>query len=104
MRSQSWYDGWCTQAQVIGLSFFGILLGTSSVLGETHEIAMTAIEKEVVIDGAETAYKAWTSNTQVRGPVVRVTEGDTIKITLTNPTAAMPIHMPSTFMQQRSIS
>ena len=48
---------------------------------------MTAIEKEVVIDGVETAYKAWTFNTQFRGPVVRVTEGDTIKITLTNPSS-----------------
>jgi nitrite reductase (NO-forming) len=85
MHLQSWFDGWCTQVQVIGLSFFGILLATSSVSAETHDIAMTAIETEVVIDGAEVIHKAWRFNAQFRGPVVRVTEGDTIKFTVINP-------------------
>jgi nitrite reductase (NO-forming) len=91
MRSQSWFDGWCIHAQVIGLSF-GILLATSSVLAETHDIAMTAIEKEVVIDGEATTYKAWTFNAQLRGSVVRVTEGDSIKFTLTNPSSNTSPH------------
>lgn len=91
MRSQSWFDSWCVHAQVIGLSF-GILLATSSVLAKTHDIAMTAIEKEVIIDGEGTTYKAWSFNAQFRGPVVRVTEGDTVKFTLTNPSSNTSPH------------
>lgn len=91
MRSQSWVDGWCIHAQVIGLSF-GILLATSSVLAKAHDIALTVIEKEVVIDGERTTYKAWAFNAQLPGPVVRVTEGDTIKFTLTNPSSNTSPH------------
>ncbi|MGE3152449.1 MAG: multicopper oxidase domain-containing protein [Nitrospiraceae bacterium] len=65
-----------------------LLMGTGSVLpasAKTHEINMVAVETEIVIDGDGDKYAAWTFNGQVPGPVVRVTEGDTIKFTLTNP-------------------
>jgi len=55
------------------------------VLAKTHTVDMTAVEKDVVIDGAGTTYAAWTFNGQFPGPIVRVTEGDTIKFKLTNP-------------------
>jgi len=46
---------------------------------------MTAVETDVVIDGTGEKYAAWTFDGTVPGPVVRVTEGDTINFTLTNP-------------------
>lgn len=54
-------------------------------LAKTHTVEMTAVEKDVVIDGEGTTYAAWTFNGQVPGPVVRVTEGDMVKFKLTNP-------------------
>jgi nitrite reductase (NO-forming) len=51
---------------------------------KTVNVEFTAIETEVVIDGEGHKYKAWTFNGQFPGPVVRVTEGDTIHFTLTN--------------------
>jgi nitrite reductase (NO-forming) len=51
---------------------------------KTVNIEMTAVETDVVIDGEGTTYKAWTFNGQFPGPVVRVTEGDTVHFTLHN--------------------
>ena len=62
-----------------------LVVGTQTSWAETHEVAMTAVETDVVIDGGGERYKAWTFNGQFPGPVVRVTEGDTVKFTLTNP-------------------
>ena len=66
------------------------LIGTAAmtgapVLAKTHTVEMTAVEKDVVVDGEGTTYAAWTFNGQFPGPVVRVTEGDTVKFKLTNP-------------------
>src|SRR6476469_8773292 len=52
---------------------------------KTHEVSMTAVETEIVIDGSGEKYAAWTFDGQMPGTVVRVVEGDTIKFTLTNP-------------------
>ncbi|MBM4125432.1 MAG: nitrite reductase [Nitrospira sp.] len=60
-------------------------VGIPQASAKTHEVEMTAMETEVVIEGNGTTYKAWTFNGQFPGPVVRVTEGDTIKFTLHNP-------------------
>lgn len=54
-------------------------------LAKTHTVEMTAVEKDVVIDGEGRTYAAWTFNGQFPGPVVRVTEGDTVQFKLTNP-------------------
>ena len=83
MHRQRRFDG--LKTRLLGASVLGILLATSSVMAKTHEVAMTAVEKEVVIDGEGTTYKAWTFNGQMPGPVIRVTEGDTIKFSLANP-------------------
>ena len=56
-----------------------------SAFAKTHEVSMTAVETDIVIDGSGEKYAAWTFNGTVPGPVVRVTEGDTVKFTLTNP-------------------
>ncbi len=52
------------------------------VSGKVHEVTFTAMETEIVVDGNGTKYKAWTFNGQMPGPVVRVTEGDTVNFTL----------------------
>jgi nitrite reductase (NO-forming) len=85
MYPQPRFDSWSLKTRFLGLSLLGIFLATSSVMAKMHDVAMTALEKEVVIDGEGTTYKAWTFNGQFPGPVVRVTEGDTINFTLTNP-------------------
>ncbi len=63
----------------------GMLLIGQPVLAKTHTVEMTAVEKDVVIDGDGTTYAAWTFNGQFPGPVVRVTEGDTVNFKLINP-------------------
>jgi len=63
----------------------GMILMGQPLLAKTHTVEMTAVEKDVVIDGEGTTYAAWTFNGQFPGPVVRVTEGDTVKFKLTNP-------------------
>ncbi|HET8580065.1 MAG TPA: multicopper oxidase domain-containing protein [Nitrospiraceae bacterium] len=73
---------------VITLSIMGFGTMTLSVgpaLAKTHEVEMTAVESELVVDGGGMRYKAWTFNGQFPGPVVRVTEGDVVKFTLHNP-------------------
>jgi len=72
----------------IGLAtstFIGLTISSTMALAKTHEVSMTAVETDVVIEGSGEKYAAWTFNGQMPGPVVRVTEGDTVKFTLTNP-------------------
>jgi len=71
----------------LGLAAGLIMLGAEAqpASAKTHEVEMTATESEVVIDGGGEKYKAWTFDGQFPGPVVRVTEGDTVKFTLHNP-------------------
>ena len=85
MRGQSRFEDWYTGLQFMAAICVGILSMAPPVEAKTHEVAMTAMEKEIVIDGEGTTYKAWTFNGQVPGPAIRVTEGDTVKFTLTNP-------------------
>lgn len=74
---------------ILGLA---VLLGASgcitmpgSAAAKVHDVTFTATESEIVIDGNGGKYKAWTFNGQMPGPVVRVTEGDTVNFTLINP-------------------
>src|SRR2546429_8457754 len=71
-------------ALTIGIVCGGMTVGAAPASAKTHEVEMTAVEKEVVVDGGGMRYKAWTFNGQFPGPVVRVTEGDTVKFTLRN--------------------
>jgi len=63
----------------------GLAIGAISAEAKTHEVEMTAVESDVIVDGGGMTYKAWTFNGQIPGPVGRVTEGDTVKFTLHNP-------------------
>ncbi len=67
------------------LAAMALTAGCQTAIAKVHEVNMTAVETEVVVEGDGTTYKAWTFNGQFPGPVVRVTEGDTVKFTLQNP-------------------
>src|SRR5262249_27799390 len=62
-----------------------LIISSPPAFAKTHEVSMTAVETDVIIDGSGEKYAAWTFNGQMPGPVVRVSEGDTVKFTLTNP-------------------
>ncbi|MCS6294480.1 MAG: multicopper oxidase domain-containing protein, partial [Nitrospira sp.] len=72
-------------AGTTAIALAGLLGQTSYASAKTHDIHMTAVESDVIIDGGGEKYAAWTFNGTMPGPVVRVTEGDTINFTLTNP-------------------
>lgn len=69
----------------LGIAAYVAVVTAAPVFAKTHEVSMTAVETDVVIDGGGEKYAAWTFNGTVPGPVVRITEGDVIKFTLTNP-------------------
>lgn len=73
------------------LSLFGALALASLALGlaadaeaKTVQVTLTAKEVDLPIDNKGTMQRSWTFDGQVPGPVVRVTEGDTIEFTLKN--------------------
>jgi nitrite reductase (NO-forming) len=72
---------------LVGLVCLEICAFAPLALAKTHEVQMTAVETQVVIDGEGTTYSAWTFNNQFPGPVIRVKEGDTVDFTLTNASA-----------------
>jgi nitrite reductase (NO-forming) len=51
---------------------------------ETVKVEFEAREVDLPIDNKGTLYRTWTFNGTVPGPVVRVTEGDTVEFTLKN--------------------
>jgi nitrite reductase (NO-forming) len=63
-----------------------LLAGTviGSAQAATVQVSMTAKEIDLPIDNQGHTALAWTFDGQVPGPVVRVTEGDTIEFTLKN--------------------
>lgn len=82
-RRRSWITGSLpASALVIGVIIAGV---HSPADAKTHEVKMTAVEKNLTVEGGGETYAAWTFNNQMPGPVIRVTEGDTINFTLTNP-------------------
>ncbi|WP_447972295.1 multicopper oxidase domain-containing protein [Nitrospira sp. Kam-Ns4a] len=69
----------------LALSISPFLIAVPAGSAKSHEVQMTAVETELVVSGDGTRYKAWTFNGQMPGPVIRVTEGDTVQFTLHNP-------------------
>jgi nitrite reductase (NO-forming) len=65
------------------------LISASSVFAKTVKVTMTAKEVDIQTNGAlvggSDTMAAWTFDGTVPGPVVRVTEGDTVDFTLINP-------------------
>lgn len=60
------------------------LFMSSQVQAKTVEVTIHAIEKDVEYDNKGSTYHAWTFGGEVPGPVVRITEGDTVNFTLVN--------------------
>lgn len=60
------------------------LLAASPALAREVTLTLTAQEIDQPIDNKGTMYATWTFGGQVPGPVLRVTEGDHVTITLTN--------------------
>ena len=59
-----------------------IAIGTTQA--KTVNVTLHAKEVDLPIDNKGTMYKSWTYDGKVPGPVVRVTEGDTVDFTLFN--------------------
>lgn len=75
----------CKTASLLGVTLGMMVSIALPVQAKTHDVTMTATESEIVVQGTGETYKAWTFNGQMPGPVVRVTEGDTVNFTLINP-------------------
>jgi len=56
-----------------------------SVIAKVVEVEMSVQEVSLAIDNAGTQQSMWTFGGTIPGPVVRVTEGDTVNFTLINP-------------------
>lgn len=65
-----------------GLAVFSML--TFQAEAKTVKVTLRATEVDLPIDNKGTIYKTWTFDGKVPGPVVRVTEGDTVEFTLIN--------------------
>jgi nitrite reductase (NO-forming) len=62
-----------------------VLCISTAALARTVEVTLTAKEVATVIDNKGTTQASWTFDGEVPGPLVRVTEGDTVDFTLVNP-------------------
>lgn len=71
-------------AFIFCMCFFFISF-TISAFAKTVKVTMTAREMDWKYDNAGNTQTAFTFDGQVPGPVVRVTEGDTVEFTLINP-------------------
>ncbi len=72
------------QHKALGFIIMALFI-VEPIAAKTVKITMTAKEQSVVIDNKGTKYAAWTFDGTIPGPVVRVTEGDTVDFTLINP-------------------
>lgn len=69
-------------AVLAGLMAFSML--ASQAEAKTVQVTLHATEIDLPIDNKGTMYRTWTFDGKVPGPVVRVTEGDTVEFTLVN--------------------
>lgn len=75
------------QNRMLGMALAGVAaLSMLSFQAEakTVQVTLHATEVDLPIDNKGTMYRTWTFDGKVPGPVVRVTEGDTVEFTLIN--------------------
>lgn len=75
------------QTKRTGMALAGMMalaLLASPVHAKTVKVTLHATEVDLPIDNKGTLYRTWTFDGKVPGPVVRVTEGDTVEFTLIN--------------------
>ncbi|MBI5816407.1 MAG: multicopper oxidase domain-containing protein [Nitrospinae bacterium] len=77
-----------TSRKLLGAVLGGVLalasFGATAAQAKTHKVTFHATEVDLPVDNKGTKYKMWTFDGKVPGPVVRVTEGDTVEFTLIN--------------------
>lgn len=69
-------------AQSLAAAF--LAMGMSAAQADVVKVDMTVIEQDVVIDNLGNTQPMWTYGGAVPGPVVRVTEGDTVEFSMLN--------------------
>ena len=69
---------------VAGAVVAAIGLGTMPAYAKTVKITLHATENKVQIDNKGTEYPAWTFGGTIPGPLIRVTQGDTVEFTFIN--------------------
>ena len=67
-----------------GMLASGFLLMGIQAEAKTVQVTLHAVETDVAYDNKGSTYRAWTFDGKVPGPVVRITEGDTVEFTLIN--------------------
>ena len=72
-------------ALALAVVFSMAMQPSESASAKVVEVAMTAVETKLVIDGEGHTTDAWTFNGQFPGPVIRVQEGDEVIFSLKNP-------------------
>jgi len=75
------------QKKLMGLALAGLTalsLLAFQAQAKTVKVTLHATEVDLPIDNKGTLYKTWTFDGKVPGPVVRITEGDTVEFTLIN--------------------
>ena len=75
---------------VAALALMAMLSATAEA--KTVKVTLHPMEVDLPIDNKGTMYRAWTFDGKVPGPVVRVTEGDTVEFTLVNDKANKNSH------------
>lgn len=70
--------------KILSLLITAVFLMAAPAMAKTVKVDIHAIEHEVEIDNKGTKFPAWTFGGTMPGPVVRVTEGDTVDFTLIN--------------------
>jgi len=83
------------QRKLMGLALAGLTalsLLAFQAQAKTVKVTLHATEVDLPIDNKGTMYKTWTFDGKVPGPVVRVTEGDTVEFTLINDKSSKNSH------------
>ncbi|MBI4666121.1 MAG: multicopper oxidase domain-containing protein [Nitrospinae bacterium] len=75
-----------------GLIAASVALFAPQAQAKVVKVTFHATEVDLPIDNKGTLYKTWTFDGKVPGPVVRVTEGDTVEFTLVNDKANKVSH------------
>ena|SRR5579885_1756729 len=68
------------------------LSAAANASAKTVKVTLHAKEVDLPIDNKGTMYRAWTFDGKVPGPLVRVTQGDTVDFTLVNDPANKNSH------------
>jgi nitrite reductase (NO-forming) len=69
---------------VAGAAIAAIGLGAMPAYAKTVKVTLHATETKVQIDNKGTEYPAWTFGGTIPGPLIRVTQGDTVEFTFIN--------------------